>query len=69
MIERVGAAPRSEAGSDGPHGNTANVRARSGLLARIAVAVGGLAVGLAIVFGVLIAAVIGLRHRSLEARL
>jgi signal transduction histidine kinase len=68
MIERVGAAPRSEAGSDGPHGNTANVRARSGLLARIAVAVGGLAVGLAIVFGVLIAAVIGLRHRSLEAR-
>jgi len=57
MNERVGAAPRSEAGSEG-HGNTASMRARSGLLARIAVAVGGLAVGLAIVFAVLIAGAI-----------
>jgi len=68
MTERVGAAPGSEAGLEGPHGNTARIRARSGLLARIAVGFGGLAIGLAIVFVVLIAAAIGLRHRSLEAR-
>src|SRR5439155_8719006 len=62
------AATRSEAGLDVPQGNTASVRTPSGLLARIAVGVGALALGLTVVFVVLIAAVIGLRHRSLEAR-
>jgi signal transduction histidine kinase len=41
---------------------------RSGLLARIAVSFGGLAIGLAVVFALLLVAVVGLRHRSLEAR-
>src|SRR5436190_2659147 len=68
MTERVGAAATSEASLDGPHAGAGSMKARSGLLARIAVGFGGLAIGLAIVFAVLIAAAIGLRHRSLEAR-
>ena len=50
------------------NGGTGNSRARSGLLARIVVAFGGLGAGLAIVFALLLVAVTGLRHRSLEAR-
>jgi signal transduction histidine kinase len=58
----------SDAGSDDTNGQTRDSRARFGLLGRIVVAVGGLAAGLCVVFVLLIAAVIGLRHRSLEAR-
>jgi signal transduction histidine kinase len=43
-------------------------RGRWGLLPRIGLAVGGLAAGLVVVFALLIVAVVGLRHRSLEAR-
>ena len=50
------------------NGGTGNSRARAGLLARIIVAFGGLGAGLAIVFALLLVAVSGLRHRSLEAR-
>src|SRR6184192_3986959 len=57
-----------EAGTGETNGNRGNSRARSGLLARIALGVGGLAAGLAIVFALLLIAVVGLRHRSLEAR-
>jgi len=56
------------AGTGETNGNRGNSRARSGLLARIALGVGGLAAGLAIVFALLLIAVVGLRHRSLEAR-
>jgi signal transduction histidine kinase len=42
--------------------------AHAGLLGRIAVSFGGLAVGLSVVFVLLIVAVLGLRHRSLESR-
>jgi len=50
------------------HGRAGSERANPGLLTRIAVSIGALALGLALVFGILIYAVIGLRHRSLEAR-
>jgi signal transduction histidine kinase len=59
-------APR-EAGPNGPNGHR-GPRARSGLVARIALGVGGLAAGLTIVFALLLIAVGGLRHRSLESR-
>ena len=52
----------------GTNGNRGHSRARSGLLTRIALGVGGLAAGLVIVFALLLIAVVGLRHRSLEAR-
>jgi signal transduction histidine kinase len=66
--EGVSNAP-SDAGADADAANngTGIARVRSGLLARIAVSFGGLAVGLCVVFALLIVAVIGLRHRSLEA--
>jgi signal transduction histidine kinase len=57
-----------EAGTGGTNGTRGISRARSGLLARIALGVGGLAAGLAIVFALLLIAVVGLRHRSNEAR-
>jgi signal transduction histidine kinase len=62
----VGAPP--EEGTNEPNGTPGNSRARSGLLARIALGVGGLAAGLTIVFALLLIAVVGLRHRSLESR-
>jgi signal transduction histidine kinase len=58
----------SEAGSDVTDGQTTDSRVRFGLLGRIVFAVGALAAGLFAVFALLIVAVIGLRHRSLEAR-
>ena len=64
---RASGAP-PEAGTGGTNGNRGISRARSGLLARIALGVGGLAAGLAIVFALLLIAVVGLRHRSNEAR-
>ena len=66
-LGRAARAP-SEAGKDGISGNGRDRRARRGLLTRIGVAVGGLAAGLVVVFALLIVAVVGLRHRSLEAR-
>jgi signal transduction histidine kinase len=69
MTEQGGAVDTPpEAGMGGTDGNRGNSKARSGLLARIALGVGGLAAGLAIVFALLLIAVVGLRHRSLEAR-
>jgi signal transduction histidine kinase len=61
-----GAPPEGVTG--GTNGNRGHSRARSGLLTRIALGVGGLAAGLVIVFALLLIAVVGLRHRSLEAR-
>ena len=61
----AGAPP--EAGSGGPNGDR-GTRARSGLLARIALGMGALGAGLTIVFTVLLFAVVGLRHRTNEAR-
>ncbi|TMK69861.1 MAG: HAMP domain-containing protein [Actinobacteria bacterium] len=62
----VGAAP--EAGSGGTNGDRGTAGARSGLLARIALGMGALGAGLTIVFTVLLFAVVGLRHRTNEAR-
>ncbi|TML19246.1 MAG: HAMP domain-containing protein [Actinobacteria bacterium] len=62
----VGTPP--EAGPRGTNGNRGQSRARSGLVARIALGVGGLAAGLTIVFALLLIAIVGLRHRSNEAR-
>src|SRR5919198_618741 len=62
----VGAPP--EAGPSGTNGIRGQPRARSGLMARIVLGVGGLAAGLTIVFALLLIAVVGLRHRSNEAR-
>ena len=72
MTEDAGApsAP-SETGADAAKTNEiGNQRSsvRSGLLGRITLAFGALAVGLSVVFVLLIVAVVGLRHRSLEAR-
>jgi signal transduction histidine kinase len=58
----------SNTGKDGSSDNGRDPRARRGLLARIGVAAGVFAVGLVVVFALLIVAVVGLRHRSLEAR-
>jgi signal transduction histidine kinase len=58
----------SDTGKDGSSGNGRDPRARRGLLARIGVAAGLFAVALVVVFALLIVAVVGLRHRSLEAR-
>ena len=58
----------SDLGPDGVSINDDDGRARWGLLARIGIAVGGLAAGLVVVFALLIVAVSGLRARSLEAR-
>ena len=58
----------SDSGKGGTSGNGRDPRARRGLLARIGVAGAGFAVGLVVVFALLIVAVVGLRHRSLEAR-
>jgi signal transduction histidine kinase len=66
-LDRAERAP-SDAGTDGTSVNADDLRARLGLLPRIGIAVGGLAVGLVVVFALLIVAVVGLRHRSLEAR-
>jgi signal transduction histidine kinase len=66
-LGRAARAP-SEAGKDGNSGNGGDRRARWGLRARIGLGVAGLAVGLVVVFTLLIAAVVGLRHRSLESR-
>jgi signal transduction histidine kinase len=49
-------------------GSQQPARTRSGLLTRIAIALGALAAGLVILFVVLIVAVTGLRDRSVEAR-
>jgi signal transduction histidine kinase len=57
----------SGAGTDAAN-EEGSSRGRSGLLARIAVGLGGLAVALVVVFALLIVAVLGLRHRSLDAR-
>jgi signal transduction histidine kinase len=62
----TGAPP--ETGKGGTSGNDRGQRARQGLLTRIGVAAGVFAVGLIVVFALLIVAVVGLRHRSLEAR-
>jgi CHASE3 domain sensor protein len=62
----VGAPP--EAGSGGTNGDRGTAGARSGLLARIALGMGALGAGLTIVFTVLLFAVVGLRHRTNEAR-
>jgi signal transduction histidine kinase len=62
----TGATP--EAGSGGTNGDRGTSRARSGLLARIALGMGALGAGLTIVFTVLLFAVVGLRHRTNEAR-
>jgi len=56
-----------DAGSSGSNGRTGRW-ARSGLVTRIAFSAVAVAVGLTIVFAVLFLAIIGLRHRSLEAR-
>jgi signal transduction histidine kinase len=58
----------SDAGSERHAGRMEKLRRPSGLLARITIVVGALAISLAITFAVLIVAVVGLRHRSLEAR-
>jgi len=58
----------SKAGTAGNSETSGGRRVRLDLLPRIAVAVGGLAAGLVVVFAFLIVAVVGLRHRSLEAR-
>jgi signal transduction histidine kinase len=58
----------SNTGKDGSSGNGIDPRARRGLQARIGLAAGVFAVGLVVVFALLIVAVVGLRHRSLEAR-
>src|SRR5207249_11671755 len=52
----------------GTNGDRGHSGARSGLLTRIALGVGGLGAGLVIVFALLLIAGVGLRHRSLEAR-
>ena len=57
----------TDVASEGQGGSTGKPKPRSGLLARIAIIVGALAVGLTITFVVLIVAVVGLRQRSLEA--
>ncbi len=57
-----------EAGSDGPNVGGAISSAHRGLLARIAVSFGVLAVGLTVAFALLFIAVTDLRQRSLEAR-
>src|SRR5262249_36794800 len=64
---RANGAP-PEAGSGGSNGERGTSRARSGLLARIALGMGALGAGLTIVFTVLLFAVVGLRHRTNEAR-
>ena len=66
-LGRAAGAP-SAAGKDGNSVNSGERRARWGLLARISLAVGGLGAGLVVVFALLIAAVVGLRDRSLQAR-
>ncbi|MFL5965061.1 MAG: ATP-binding protein [Gaiellaceae bacterium] len=58
----------SDAGADAANNGNRISGVRSGLLARIAVSFGGLAIGLAVVFVLLLVAVVGLRDRSLEAR-
>jgi signal transduction histidine kinase len=67
MSNPTGDVAPSAAGADG-RDEKQKARARSGLLARIGVAFGGLAVALFVVFAVLIVAVLGLRDRSFEAR-
>src|SRR5438067_870545 len=64
---RASGAP-PEAGTGGTNGDRGHSGARSGLLTRIVLGVGGLGAGLVIVFALLLIAVVGLRHRSLEAR-
>jgi signal transduction histidine kinase len=66
-LDRAERAP-SDAGADGTSVTADDLRARLGLLPRIGIAVGGLAAGLVVVFALLIVAIVGLRHRSLEAR-
>jgi signal transduction histidine kinase len=66
-LDRAKRAP-SDAGADGISSNADDLRARLGLLPRIGIAVGGLAAGLILVFALLIVAVVGLRHRSVQAR-
>jgi signal transduction histidine kinase len=58
----------SEAGTGANEARKVLRRMRSGLLPRIVISVGALAIGLAIVFAVLIVAVKELRHHSLQAR-
>src|SRR5690242_19919620 len=57
-----------EAGTGGTNEERGTMRARSGLLARIGVWALVVSVALGAVFAVQIVSVIGLRHRSLEAR-
>jgi signal transduction histidine kinase len=57
-----------DAGTSGSDGQIGRWWARSGLVARIAVSAVAVAVGLAIVFAVLFLAIVGLRHRSDQAR-
>ncbi len=64
LVRAVGPQP---AGTDDVSGSNERMR-RWGLLTRIGIAVGGLAAGLIVVFALLIVSVLGLRHRSLEAR-
>jgi len=69
-MSEFGGAPSapSEAGADGSTERAGSSKASSGLRARIALAVGALALGLALVFALLLVAIVGLRHRSEQAR-
>jgi signal transduction histidine kinase len=60
--------PPSDAGTDDFSGRNDDQARRWGLLARIGIAVAGLAAALVLVFSLLTLAVVALRHRSLEAR-
>jgi signal transduction histidine kinase len=60
--------PPSDAGTDDASGRNDDQTRRWGLLARIGIAVAGLAAGLVLVFSLLTLAVVALRHRSVEAR-
>jgi len=57
----------SEDASERQDGRTGKFEGRSGLTTRIAIVVGAVAVLVTVTFVVLIVAVVGLRHRSLEA--
>jgi signal transduction histidine kinase len=57
-----------EGKASGPNDQRGSSWTRSGLVARIAVSAGAVGIGLTLVFAVMFLAIVGLRHRSLEAR-
>jgi signal transduction histidine kinase len=67
MNQAVADSRKLDAASSATEGKPKLLRGRSGLLARIALSAVVVAVGLAIVFGVLFLAVLSLRDRSVEA--